>query len=143
MNRLAELHAAHSVDGCPADTADAILAALRLNHMQREALHTLVLDYCTNADRHRVRDVEAAAIRRGVPVDSCERARLLVESFWLPSGVRVSWGDATVEQHQQRIDWLSNQIAGISATIARHQQAIDAIVEAGASCLNDIEELAA
>ena len=35
------------------------------------------------------------------------------------------------------------EVTRISATIARHQQAIDAIVEAGASCLNDIEELAA
>lgn len=62
---------------------------------------------------------------------------LLDAGFALPDGTVVKWGDATVAEHQQRVDMFSKQAIAAVEDGARHQQAIDVLTESGASCLND------
>lgn len=66
------------------------------------------------------------------------RAELSAEFFSLGDGRRVRWGEATVEQHRERIDLLEKQIAGIRYTVDAHAQAIVEIEAAGVSCLDEI-----
>lgn len=54
---------------------------------------------------------------------------LLGSSFALGDGVRVTWGNATVAEHRQRVDLLLKMSAGTVETAARHQAAI-ALLEA-------------
>jgi hypothetical protein len=65
---------------------------------------------------------------------------LLETAFALGDGQRVTWGDATVEQHEQRIRFLTTQAAGTLETASRHQAAIGMIREASAMCLRDLSE---
>jgi hypothetical protein len=67
-------------------------------------------------------------------------ADLLALSFAVDnSGATVTWGGATVEQHQTRVEMLSaNAIANAEAA-ARHQAAIEDITSTpGAACLSDV-----
>lgn len=63
---------------------------------------------------------------------------LFRSKFSLGDGRDIAWGEATVEQHEQRIAFLEKQRDGISRTIAQHQSAIKTIRQAGVSCLNDL-----
>lgn len=60
---------------------------------------------------------------------------LLESGFALGDGTTVTWGEATVEQHRQRIALLSRNAAGNLQTAARHQAAVDEIERSGAGCL--------
>lgn len=79
----------------------------------------------------------------GEVFDSREhRKRLLDESFPLGDGRWVSWAEATVADHEQRIALLAETEAGIKLTIKRHRDAIAKIREHGGTCLGDIGEAA-
>lgn len=127
----------------PDAAAAAMVADLKLSARQREALFPLILAECESIERARVRAVEqAVAPRVGRRVDPTgERAALLAETFALGDGSRVSWGEATVEQHEQRIAMLARLRDGIDATIARHRAAVEGIRAAGVKCLADLEAL--
>lgn len=64
---------------------------------------------------------------------------LLVQRFALGDGTSVEWGAATVDQHETRIAMLRRMRDGIDLTIDRHRSAIEAINEAGVSCLADLQ----
>lgn len=49
---------------------------------------------------------------------------LLGSEFALGDGKRVTWGDATVEDHQQRIDLLAKNAAANISTATKHQAAL-------------------
>ena len=62
---------------------------------------------------------------------------LLHSRFGLRDGTLVTWGQATIGQHQERHKMFSdNAIANIEGA-ARHQVAIDVLVKANKKCLND------
>ncbi|MFL5688693.1 MAG: hypothetical protein ACJ77I_06860 [Chloroflexota bacterium] len=63
---------------------------------------------------------------------------LLETSFALGDGRRVTWGDATIDEHEQRIAFLTNHAAGTLETAGRHQAAIGMLAEANAACLRDL-----
>jgi hypothetical protein len=65
-------------------------------------------------------------------------AALLRTSFRLGDGAAVTWGQATVEQHRLRIEFLERMRAGISATIDQHNEAIALIEESEAQCLDEV-----
>jgi len=50
----------------------------------------------------------------------------------------VTWGQATVEQHRLRIDFLERMRAGICQTIDQHTEAIALIEENKAQCLDEV-----
>jgi hypothetical protein len=65
-------------------------------------------------------------------------ASLLTSTFALPSGQRVSWGQATREQHLERIEMLSHNAAANAEAATRHQIAVNSLDEAGAECLDKL-----
>lgn len=72
-------------------------------------------------------------------------AELLSTSFGLPDGSVTTWGDATAEQHQERLEMYAGQAkAGIEGA-ARHQKAIEDLRRGGAETLNALtaQEVAA
>lgn len=67
------------------------------------------------------------------------RAQLLASTFALYDGTRVTWGEATVDQHAQRIARLDRLRQGTTNTIDRHKRALALITAANATCLNDLD----
>jgi hypothetical protein len=64
---------------------------------------------------------------------------ILAETFSVSqNGIRVTWGQATVDQHKERIRMLQGQIFGTQATIRRHEIAIEVLEQSDADCLDDI-----
>lgn len=67
-------------------------------------------------------------------------AELLATRFALGDGTRVTWGEATIDQHRQRIDMLTSIASGTVETAARHHAAISMIESASAGCLADLTD---
>ena len=67
-----------------------------------------------------------------------ERRNALDQQFYNGSKW-VTWGEATIDDHQSRIDYMTRDRDGIDRDIARHAEAIDMLLAAGATCLNDLE----
>lgn len=67
-------------------------------------------------------------------------AELLAQRFALGDGVKVAWGEATIEQHEQRVHMLRGLVNGTLATIKRHEEAVERLRSAGAKCLNELME---
>jgi hypothetical protein len=65
-------------------------------------------------------------------------AELLDTVFATGDGTRVSWRDATVAQHEERIEMLSKMIAGTAETAAMHMRAIEMIKDAGVDTLGQL-----
>lgn len=63
--------------------------------------------------------------------------------FALGDGTRVTWGRATVEQHEMRLAMLRRLRAGLDQTIARHNEALELLRTTGVKCLEDLAEAAA
>jgi hypothetical protein len=61
-----------------------------------------------------------------------ELLELRSTSFSLGDGTRVGWFDATVEQHEARIDMQRKLMAGIELDVGRHREAIRVLRETGA-----------
>lgn len=68
---------------------------------------------------------------------------LLTSRFTLRDGSSVTWGEATVAQHKDRVDIFMDNVAANMDGAARHNKAIAAIEAAGVACLNDAVEIAA
>ena len=68
---------------------------------------------------------------------------MLTRKFALGTGQSVRWGEATIEQHLQRIAMLMSQREGIDATIARHEEAIAIIERSGRQSLDEVYSAAA
>jgi len=137
---LSSLYDEHH-DGAPAeDVADKLATILRLTRTQREVLMPLLIGYCANRDRCRVRHVERAEAPQPGQQRRTTYRDLLALTFALPDGTVTTWGAATIDQHQQRIDLLAKQRDGLQVTINQHQAAIEQIVAAGASCLAEVQK---
>lgn len=65
---------------------------------------------------------------------------LLSSIFALGDGTRVTWGEATIEQHEQRIAMLTTSISGTVETAARHEVAVEMIRSAGVRTLGEVKE---
>ena len=80
-----------------------------------------------------------ASINRSI--DPVVFAGLLQSHFRLgdQAGTIVTWGMATVPQHEQRIARLQVHVRGIEETIDRHMVAIQLIEAEGVTCLNEVK----
>jgi hypothetical protein len=155
-NRLASPSATSTRPGDPslrdlireADTdrtvADADLARRLLDALMQRGQVGLLVTILTDEVR-RVRRFQVARVERqtfgaqgGEPAEG-GWLRLLPESFVLPDGRMVTWGQATVEDHEARIGWLRGQMDALGQDVDRHQQAVKLIREHGATCLAEIE----
>ena len=63
---------------------------------------------------------------------------LLATEFALRDGTFVSWGDATVEQHEERRSMYMEQASLSIDAAARQQAAIDELRASGARCLAEL-----
>lgn len=126
--------------------AHRILTSLGVRGHALEVLLPLVELEVAGVRRGGVRQLEHAAARRQLgrsPIDVvAARAKLLDSAFPLGDGRWVTWGDATIADHEDRIVFLARQRDGVIATIGRHEDAISVIKEASVSCLREIEEAA-
>lgn len=67
-------------------------------------------------------------------------SELLNTEFALADGSRLTWGNATLEQHESRITMLqANAVANIEA-LNRHYAAVMAIIENGTRSLSEIRQ---
>jgi hypothetical protein len=65
------------------------------------------------------------------------RRQLMERSFFNGKGM-VLWGEATIADHEGRIEYQRGQIAGCQTNIEQHQAAIAEIAAAGVTCLNEV-----
>lgn len=146
---LATLIDAHACDD-PADTATAVLAAIATLKEARAVLFDVVRDECRRQSRSVARAIEQSAPTDQPPSGThndgvgggTTRTAFLASRFCTGDGW-VTWGDATVQDHRDRITFQTALRNGISSDIDRHADAIERIERAGVSCLNDIELAAA
>lgn len=68
---------------------------------------------------------------------------LLDSHFATGDGSTVTWREANVSQHEQRIEMLTKMVAGTAETAAMHTRAITMIKESGAETLGQLEHVAA
>lgn len=61
---------------------------------------------------------------------------LLGSEFALPNGQRVTWGEATAEQHATRLAMFMDKAAANLEGAARHRKALDELEKMGAANLN-------
>lgn len=65
--------------------------------------------------------------------------RELLETFFaLGDGIRVTWGSATIEQHEQRIAMLERNALGVIETAARHRAAVRVLRDSGRRSLAEL-----
>lgn len=64
-------------------------------------------------------------------------AELLTAVFATGDGRRVTWGEATLEDHRKRIELLARGVKGSVETIRLHEYAASILRETGATCLNN------
>lgn len=143
MLNLPELIREHNT-GDPDDTAEAVFEAIHLPSRFRPTLAPLLRDECRRHQRAAVRWIE----RGGTPGQATEhtspmamppagRGSLLDKHFYTGIGY-VTWGAATVTDHEGRIAFLLSLRNGVDTTIDRHRKALADIEAAGVACLNDI-----
>jgi hypothetical protein len=65
-------------------------------------------------------------------------AELLGSEFALGDGTRVTWGDATAEQHRARAEMFQNNAVANLEGAARHQKALEALEQSGATTLREM-----
>lgn len=141
LRSFTEVHYSCKVDGDPGATAIAIVRSLKLTDNQREVLFPLIEEYCQDLDRRRVKATEAdGPAGRKVADPAGERAAYLSERFAVGDGRMVKWSEATIDDHQARIDFLGKMRGGIDATIGRHRAAVELISKHGVTSLGEIAE---
>lgn len=131
--------------------AAAALRRLKVGSHVTRILLPVVTDGARQLLRNDVRVIERAAFPRSarrelgeIVQSGLERKRLLDATFIVNDGrAPVRWGEATIEDHQARIDMLAKMRNGIDDTISRHQEAIALIQANGVRCLNDVASDAA
>lgn len=69
---------------------------------------------------------------------TAEFMSILTAKFALGNGERVTWGEATVEQHETRLRLIMANIKGLSETADRHRKAISLLRQTGAKCIGDL-----
>lgn len=67
----------------------------------------------------------------------------LATEFATGDGRRVTWGDATRDDHVQRIEWMTRSIKGMEEDIDLHRRVLKVLEEAGAETLRQAREAVA
>lgn len=65
---------------------------------------------------------------------------LLNTPFATGDGRRITWGEATVDDHEMRIAMLYRQISGTASDVARHEKAVEVLETSGKKSLNQYME---
>lgn len=110
----------------------------------------LIRQHVSVIRRNMTRQIERAVGRLSVarttgpqlPEQIMARKHLLESGFFAAKGRWVSWAEATVRDHRDRIEFLKSYQAGISKTIKLHEESVKLIESRGVSCLGEIEDAA-
>lgn len=106
-----------------------------------EAVMPLVVDKVANLRRRDTRRTERRVFEGGEVVDPTGELRnLLDRSIRLDDGRFVPWGEATVEDHRNRIAYLQRLADGIERTISVHRLAIATITAAKVETLGELDD---
>jgi hypothetical protein len=92
--------------------------------------------------RHTLRVERGVKLASDAPAADGGWLQLLEEGFATVDGRFVTWGEATVEDHESRLEWLRGQVAALNEDVDRHEQAIKLIREHGVTCLAEVEAAA-
>ena len=96
----------------------------RKNEAERSAR---LLEY----QRHMVEEIKKEAIIEWTD-------KLLSQPIRMPDGTRTTWGEATVEQHRQRLEMFEKNAIANTEGAVRHALALEKLHVAGVTCLNEI-----
>ena len=151
MSAIYERIRRHLTDDPEADDttiAGRIMEELRVPARPTAVLLPVVAASVRLQRRGGTRSSERKAFGPAQDLESCEdrvlaRKHLMSTAFPVEQGRFVSWADATVAEHEARIEFLTKLAGGIHATIDRHREAIRLITDGGVSCLADLEGWAA
>lgn len=148
MTGLGALIREHNT-GEPDSTVAAVFDAINLPTKWRAIFHQVTRDECRRLQRATVRAAEWASDDQTPNDTQCppvvagsSRSDYLAERFYTGSRY-VTWGEATVEDHQARIVYLETLVAGTRRTIDRHREAVASITEAGVACLDQLAKAVA
>lgn len=153
MTGLSEI-IAQFLEQDPAASNDEIATKVVESELSREALVSLVAARVAVHRRNDTRAAERKVFVNSVtshnytPITETEhrefaesfRKKLSEKTFSLGDGQRVSWGEATVKDHQERITFLERHAAGLHRTADQHREAIKRIEGAGVTCLAELPE---
>lgn len=109
-----------------------------------ELIEQIVMPALRSAVVHHMRlaalNNEKAGLMSGKPTadPTADRLAFLADKFYAPPFGLVTWGEATIEMHQARIDYLNKKVNGLMDTITRHDTAIQDIKMAGVKNLSEI-----
>lgn len=113
---------------------------------QRATFDRLVRD----AEERHLAIQRAHAARMARIIDDFKRevfvewtAELLASDFAMPDGTRVTWGEATIEQHEERAAMFQRNAVANAEGAARHVQAVEQLKDSGALTLSDLVGVAA
>ena len=131
--------------GDPETTAEAVMDAIELPERLREILRNLFVQECRRQTRQATHIAEKVGISgEQSPLDELGNARITASAFlaerFYNGKTYVTWGEATVQDHLDRIAFLQKKRNGIGETIGRHKWAVDRIESRAVDCLNDISD---
>ena len=125
-------------------TAAAVLDAVACPAKWRELFGPLLVMECRRMQRNAARKIEEGAAghtsadRHSPHAGASPRSDFLATRFYTGHHY-VRWGEATVEDHRDRIAYLGSLRNGIDLTIQRHADAIEQIEAAGVATLADLD----
>lgn len=131
------------------------LASKIIDKLPTEELVRLVAEEIDHIRRMKARVAEAEAFRSFRPsikpgrverkqhINAGAFRAVIGSTFKVGNGVEVSWGQATIEQHEQRVAMLERMRNGLDDTIRNHKATIAAMRDAGVNCLDDLLALRA
>lgn len=85
-----------------------------------------------------VKEFDAFVARERLDAKLELTVELLSSTFAIGDGTTVTWGAATREDHERRVDLLARNVIGNLTTMHLHRLAVDMLDERQAQCLNDL-----
>lgn len=128
-------------DGDLYTTAEKLEVELDLNDTQRALLHDVLVNavrLVMHQNHQPLDERHLSADAKKLDVSGDKRFAFLRDAFALPDGTFVTWGEATVLDHEARVAMLHKLRDGIERTISKHQSVMAQLVQSKVRCLNDL-----
>lgn len=129
-------------DNSPETIAIDVLAQLKVSTKASQILAPIVATVIAAMDRTEVRGLERRTFLRTPKsdlTDAIAARSALMEKGFIVGGEYIIWADATIAQHQARIEELRGKVDGLERTISVHEAAITAIRKGKGTCLGDVK----
>lgn len=110
-------------------------ATVRMKHEESERLYEQRRE---EIDRNFHARLEKAITDYAVEMHMQWTTDLLSSPFALSDGTLITWGEATVEHHRERVEMFQRNAVANMEGAARHEAALRDLTSAGATTLNDL-----